>query len=231
MGRDTVIFDLYQTLVRGGTSAQRRAVNGDMARALGVDSARFVDLFTDTATERMRGDFGGLENTMRALAKRLGGAPDDGQVRLAVLTWQRFHQTILWPSHSTLSTLDILRARGFRLGLMSNCSEETPIQWPAQPMAQRFDAVVFSSSLRAVKPDPVIYQAVCRALDTPPRDCVYVGDGNDNELRAAAGLGMRAIRTLEFANSDPKWTGETVGRLSELSDRLARSPTNAPNES
>jgi len=224
-----VIFDLYQTLLRGGTASQRRHVNEDMARAMGLDPAGFVDLFNATAAQRMRGEFGGLDGTMRALARRLGGEPTDGQVRLAVLTWQRFHKTILWPSHATLSTLDALRELGLKLGVVSNCSEETPIQWPLQPMAPRFDAVVFSCDIGAVKPDPAAYHAVLGPLQVDPRACVYVGDGNDNELAAASALGMRAIRTLEFADSDPKWIGEIVGRLSEVTGRLGQSPTRGPN--
>jgi putative hydrolase of the HAD superfamily len=223
-----VIFDLYQTLVRGGTAAQRRDVNGDMARALGLDRAAFADLFNVMTAQRMRGEFGGLEGTVRTLARRLGGEPTDAQVRLAVLTWQRFHKTVIWPSHATLSTLDSLRERGLKLGLMSNCSEETPIQWPAQPMAQRFDAVVFSCDIGTIKPDPAIYQAVLSRLHADPRACVYVGDGNDNELGAARALGMRAIRTLEYTDSDPQWAGESVAKLAEVIDRLGQSPTSGP---
>lgn len=223
-----VIFDLYQTLLRGGLGPNRRAVNDEIARVLRVSPDRFAELFKATAPERMRGEFGGLEPTMRELAKRLGGDPDDGQVRLAVLIWQRFHKTILWPSHSTMSTLDEMRDRGLRLGLVSNCSEETPIQWPLQPMAQRFDAVVFSCDVGVVKPDPAIYQAVLARLEVAPGDCVYVGDGNDDELVAAQALGMRAIRTLEFADSDPKWTGESITRLGDVIGRLGQSPTRVP---
>ena len=49
---------------------------------------------------------------------------------------------------------------------------------------------------------------------------MYVGDGSDNELRGAAAVGMRTIRTLEYAYSDPTWTGETIGKLREVIDLL-----------
>jgi putative hydrolase of the HAD superfamily len=215
-----VIFDLYQTLVRGGTAGERRQVNDDMARALGVDPQAFYEAFDSTGTERMRGEFETLENTVAALARRVGGEPEESRIRLAVLAWQRFHKKILWPPASTLSTLDALHEQGFLLGMMSNCSEETVIQWPAQPMARRFDAAVFSCEVHAVKPHPAIYHALSSKLGVEPAECVYVGDGANKELRAAAALGMRAIRTLEFAYNDPQWTGETIAKLSELTGRL-----------
>jgi putative hydrolase of the HAD superfamily len=215
-----VIFDLYRTFLRGGTAAQRRQVNDEMARALSVDPQAFSEAFDSTGTERMRGDFETLEKTMAELARRVGGVPDESAIRLAVLTWQRFHRKILWPPASTLSTLDALHEQGLLLGMMSNCSEETAIQWPFQPMAQRFDAVVFSCEAHAVKPDPALYQALLSKLGVEPAECVYVGDGANNELGTAAALGMRAIRTLEFAFNDPKWTGETIAKLSELIGRL-----------
>ena len=40
--------------------------------------------------------------------------------------------------------------------------------------------------------------------------------GRDNELQAAAALGMYAIRTTEHADSDPTWTGPTVSSFTEL---------------
>ncbi|HCT81428.1 MAG TPA: HAD family hydrolase [Micromonosporaceae bacterium] len=214
-----VVFDLYNTLVRGGGS-RREAVYLEMARTLGVDHQAFVKLFKQTTDQRMRGELGTIEETMRALAGQLGASPNGNSVRLTVLTWQRFHHRILWPSHATLTTLDSLRERGLRLGLLTNCSQETVIQWPSQPMADRFDATVFSCELGTLKPEPASYEAVCAELGVDPRECVFVGDGADNELKGAAAVGMRVFRTLEFAYSDPTWNGATIGKLSEITGRL-----------
>lgn len=214
-----VVFDLYNTLVRGGGS-RRETVYLDMARTLDVDQQAFVNLFKETTNQRMRGELGTIEETMRTLAYQLGGSPDENAVRLTVLTWQRFHHRILWPGHSVITTLDDLRERGLRLGLLTNCSQETVIQWPSQPMAARFDATVFSCEVGMLKPEPAIYEAVCAKLGVEPSECAYVGDGADNELKGAAAGGMRVFRTLEFAYSDPTWNGETIGKLSEITGRL-----------
>ncbi len=214
-----VVFDLYGTLVRGG-GPRRDVTATDMAKALGVDPVEFVDLFHASASERMRGTLGTIEETLDALAQQLGSDPKPNDVKLAALAWQRLHHDILWPAESILTTLDTLRGRGLKLAVVTNCSQETEIQWPKQPLASRMDAVIFSCKERLLKPEPAIYLKACQALGVEPAQCLYVGDGSDNELRGAAALGMRTIRTLEYAYSDPTWTGESIGKLREIIDLL-----------
>ena len=210
-----VLLDLYGTLVRGG-GPRREVALREMARALRLDGSAFVELFTASASERMRGTLGTIEETLDALAQQLGADPSPSEVRLAALTWQRLHHAILWPAESTLATLDALRDRGVKLALITNCSQETEIQWPKQPLASRMDAVVFSCKERLLKPEAAIYLKACEALGVTPQECLYVGDGSDNELRGAVAVGMRTIRTLEYAYSDPTWTGESIGKLREI---------------
>jgi putative hydrolase of the HAD superfamily len=121
-----------------------------------------------------------------------------------------------------LETLAAFKAAGWRIGLVSNITAETQLQWPASPLAQYFDATAFSAQVGAAKPEPAIYEIACAALGTEPSDCIYVGDGNDNELAAAASLGMHAIRTTEHADSDPTWPGPTITTYAELTTHLAQ---------
>ncbi|MDI1460311.1 HAD-IA family hydrolase [Catellatospora sp. KI3] len=214
--RGAVLFDLFQTLIPDRGQDARDEVSRQMGRALGVDAEAFAVLFRGTTRERMRGDLGDLGETLRTLAHRLGGAPTAAQVRFAEVTRMRFQRELLWPSAATLAVLDGLRERGHRLGLVSNCSAETVTLWPTQPLAPRFTVTGFSCELGVVKPDPTIFLKVCGDLGVAPQDCLYVGDGDSGELPAAAALGMRVVRTTRFADTDPTWTGPTVGDLAEL---------------
>ena len=139
--------------------------------------------------------------------------------------------SLLWPSPATLEPLDTLRAAGWRLGLVSNCTAETPELWKRTPLATRFDAVGFSCELGVAKPDPAIYLAVCSFLGVPPTECVYVGDGADSELPAAANLGMAVVRTVEFQPSSAAWPPGPDRRrcpsCRPLTGRPARSPRSA----
>jgi putative hydrolase of the HAD superfamily len=103
-----------------------------------------------------------------------------------------------------VETLDELRARGVRLGLISVCSEEVPEAWPETPLAGRFDATTFSSECGVMKPDREIYLRTTRALEVEPPDCLYVGDGGNDELAGAARVGMTPVLILPDGR-EPFW--------------------------
>ena len=225
-----ILLDLYNTVV-DARDFRRRPVLLSMGADLGVSPDRFADLYVGTYPRRLLGAMGDLEATVRALATTLGGAPTPSAVRLAATRRRTFVRDILWPSAASLAALDQLRADGWAVGVISNCTVETVEQWPRTPLASRFDAVGFSCTLGVAKPDPAIYLAVCTFLQVAPTDCVYVGDGGDGELPAAANLGMSVIRSAEFVPATGSWPQQRIAALADLpllvSGRPARSPRSA----
>ena len=121
-----VLFDLYNTLVPGGTDTMRHETARLMGADLGIDPDTYADLYQRTYPERFVGAFGDLEATVRTLAAMAGGSPTPSGVRLAATRRMTMIRSLLWPSAATLATLDALRANGWRLGLVSNCTAETP---------------------------------------------------------------------------------------------------------
>ncbi|WP_134115973.1 HAD family hydrolase [Kribbella kalugense] len=214
--RRALLSDLFSTLVPGG-EAERDAVHEQMALVLGVDPVAFAREFEATSRERFTGAYGDLPNTIRVITWRAGGDPTDEQVQQATTVREGLSRRLVDAVPAgTLATLAELRSAGWRIGLVSNITAHTELQWPASPLPPYFDATAFSTQVGAAKPDPEIYLAACTALDVPPSSCVYVGDGRDSELQAAAALGMYAIRTTEHADSHPAWTGPTIASFAEL---------------
>jgi putative hydrolase of the HAD superfamily len=215
--RRAVLFDLYNTLVPGGSFRQRWSVGLAMGRVLGVDPDAYARAFHESWPDRFVGRLGDLTASVRLIATRVGGSPSDQQVaRAAALRQRMYRDLVASVSADTLAVLDKLRADGWSLGLVSNTSAETPGRVRAGPLAARLDATGFSNELGVRKPDPRIYLAVCDSLGVAPEQCGYVGDGDDGELGTAAALGMRAVRTVEHADTDPSWRGPTVGHLAAL---------------
>ncbi|WP_328999879.1 HAD family hydrolase [Kribbella sp. NBC_00709] len=211
-----LLSDLFSTLVPGG-DAERSLVNARMGAALGVDATAFQQAFDAASYERFIGAYGDLPNTLRVIAERCGGAPTDEQVQEATNLRRALAQRLLGSAPATtLSTLAAFRAAGWRIGLVSNITAETQLQWPSSSLSPYFDTTAFSAEVGAAKPEPAIYLTACNALGVDPADCIYVGDGNDNELPAAASLGMHTIRTVEHANSAPAWPGPTINTFAEL---------------
>ncbi|MFF0343058.1 HAD family hydrolase [Kribbella sp. NPDC004875] len=215
-----LLSDLFSTLIPGGDS-ERDVVNSRMGELLGVDPVEFQRAFDAAAYERFIGAYGDLPATLRLIAESCGGAPTDEQVQEATSLRRTLSQRLLAAAPATtLSTLAAFRAAGWRIGLVSNITAETQLQWQQSPLAPYFDATAFSAEVGAAKPEPAIYLTACAALGAHPTDCVYVGDGRDNELSAAAALGMHTIRTLEHANSAPAWSGPSIRSYADLRDLL-----------
>jgi putative hydrolase of the HAD superfamily len=222
-----VLFDLFNTLVDGGDD-QADANYAAMAADLGVDPALFTRIWREAWAARCTGALGDAESTMRTVAMQAGVRPTDAAVRLACARRLDYHRRLLWPRPATLETLDTLRAAGWRTAVVSNCTHETATLWKATPLAPRFDAVALSVELGVAKPNPAIYLAACAALRVPPAECVYVGDGADDELPAAAGLGMSVVQTEEFKPANGTWPRQRINALSELlTGPLARNPRSA----
>lgn len=220
--RRAVLFDLFNTLVPGGTDGLRESVLTRMAGILRVDPAAYVKAFADSWPVRFVGAMGDLDNVVRVLAREVGGAPTGEQVAVAAALRRGMTAGLLAAvPPATLSMLDKLRVDGWPLGLVSNTTSETPDRFRRSRLATRFDATVFSSELGVKKPDATIFLAACEQLGVSPQECVYVGDGADDELAAASSLGMRAIRTTEHADTDPGWSGPVVRTLADLPGLLA----------
>jgi putative hydrolase of the HAD superfamily len=122
----------------------------------------------------------------------------------------------LVPLDGVLSLLDRLRARGLRLGLISNCSSEVGDLWDESRFAGRFDAVLLSANEGLCKPDARIYRLALERLGVGADAAVFVGDGDAGELPGAAAVGMRAVQL----GSRDGWQGERIAALAELPSLL-----------
>jgi putative hydrolase of the HAD superfamily len=133
-------------------------------------------------------------------------------------------KSMLQPKSDAIGTIRQLKTRGYKIGLLSNCSIEIPILWPEIEFAPLFDSAVFSSRERLKKPDPRIYSLVCDRLGVTPGNCLYVADGENYELAAAARVGLRPVlirnpRTqnrVKLFREASEWEGEVISVLSEV---------------
>jgi putative hydrolase of the HAD superfamily len=207
-----VIFDLWDTLVEWPVE-EGRALRDDLARLVQVDADEFERRWRDGYRASQTGP---LADAYRAL-----GLPEE-HVEMHVAARHAFGRRALRPRDGALETLVELRRRGVRLGLMSVCSEEVPAAWPATPLAGCFDVETFSSECGLIKPDAEIYLHTAAGLGVDPDECLFVGDGANDELAGAERVGMRAALFVA-AGCEPRWpeVREWVGlRVSSLPEVL-----------
>ncbi len=118
-----------------------------------------------------------------------------------------------------LRTLDVLRADGLRTAVASNAPfppEMMRRQLAVNGVAQRMDAIVFSSEVGRRKPAPELYLAALERLQVPPGDALYVGDRVLEDYEGPRRVGMRAVLCTATAGAPPDDGVPSVSRLAEL---------------
>ena len=218
-----VIFDLFGTLVDDfGSSAGQ--MNQELAAALGVPYEPFMQLWSQTLQMRAIGAFqtveASIEHVCRAMEMQVGAE----QIKKAVEIRLQYTRQALKPRPDAEATLAQLKHQGHKLGLLSNCSIEIPILWRETAFANLIDTPIFSSRARLKKPDPRIYHLACERLDVMPDSCLYIADGEDYELAAAASVGLHPvlIRTPlrkhdgRLHQEAKEWQGTMIASLPEV---------------
>jgi putative hydrolase of the HAD superfamily len=104
--------------------------------------------------------------------------------------------------------------------MISACSQDVPEVWDRTPFSTLFDSAVFSCSVGFSKPDPRIYALAAEELGVEPADCLFVGDGANDELPGAERAGMTAVQFRasgeQLTAEGERWSGRYVERLSDV---------------
>ena len=133
---------------------------------------------------------------LRAVLPRLGAdLPRDdaaldrlfeGYLRSYRASWR------LFPGSASL--LRELRAGGYRLGLLTNGTEEQQRDKLGRTgLDSAFDAVCVSERIGFQKPDARAFLTLADELDVDAADCLFVGDDADRDIAGARAVGMRAV--------------------------------------
>ncbi len=219
---NAVIFDLFGTIV-DGFAASSVGYQEQFAAALGLPLDELNRHWRQLTDRRTLGDFQTVEASIEYVCSMIGASVSTEHMTGAVNIRLTLTRHALMPKPDALATFESLKAAGFKIGLLSNCSIEIPIVWPESEFAQWFDATVFSSRERIKKPAAEIYHLACDRLGVKAEECLYVADGENYELAAAAQVGMQPvlIKTSEsyseVRREAREWQGVTIISLSEIS--------------
>jgi putative hydrolase of the HAD superfamily len=189
----------------------------ELAGTWGADPETFYEVWDRRRLER---ETGPIEPHLRSVAEELGLESDLGPVLKLRRDWTT---ESLVPREDAVPTLQELRRRGHKLGMISACSQDVPDVWDETPFGGLFDSAVFSCSVGVSKPDPRIYELCCEELGVAAPDCIFVGDGANEELPGAERAGMTALQLRApgeaLTPEGERWAGEYVERLSDVLDR------------
>jgi putative hydrolase of the HAD superfamily len=210
-----ILFDLFETLITESRDPPRGV--SSLAPQFGCTREAFR---AHWKTRRPAVTAGRLpfREAIRDIVITLGGHADESDLqRICDDRRQAKARPFAQIDPLVLTTIDHLRCRGVRLGVISNCFAEDVVAWPQSSLASRFDCTVFSFDVGLAKPDPAIYVEAARRLGSNAADTWFIGDGQDDELPGAERAGLRSWRARWFLKEWPHYR-EAPSSASDLSD-------------
>jgi len=224
-----VIFDLFGTLVDDFASSVGQ-LHAELAAALALPFEPFMQLWRQTAEMRTIGAFQTVEASIEHVCRVMGVRVGAEQMTKAVEIRLRHIRRALEPRPDAVATLARLKDQDYKVGLLSNCSVEIPILWQETAFANLVATPIFSCRERLKKPDPRIYHLACERLGVIPEHCLYIADGEDYELMAAAKVGLHPVllRTSsqdtrrELHQETREWQDATIAGLPEVLQLVGR---------
>ena len=90
-------------------------------------------------------------------------------------------------------TLEKLRGRGVRLGVLSNWSEHLSLVLKRHDLGRYFSFLVVSAEVGCEKPDEQIFRMAIDRAETPIERILYIGDYPEEDILPAERVGLDAL--------------------------------------
>jgi putative hydrolase of the HAD superfamily len=206
---------LHQALVVTGYNVAREEVleANDMARRAVARRRRRHAARMDTGeASRMW-----LEHLADALNLDIQGEQLGQELSLAIRQIEAKSPERLDPD--VPAVLEVLTARGCRLGVISNWSADLPEYLAKQHLAKYFKVVIASEAVGSAKPHREIFLKGLGAMGCSPHEAVHVGDDYWADVVGARDIGMCAV-LLDRDGEDPHADCPTITRLKDLEELL-----------
>jgi 2-haloacid dehalogenase len=187
---DVVVFDLGNVLVEWDRRLLYAQLIDDPA-----ELDRFLDevLTLEVNAELDRG--ASLAAVTDALVAR-----HPGQAELIGAFRTRWLETLGAVLDDTVAIVEELAAMGLRLLALTNWGRETfAMSEPRLTFLRHFEGVVVSGREGVVKPDPAIFEILCRRHGVEPATAVFVDDSAAN-IATARALGFHTVHFRDGAS-------------------------------
>jgi putative hydrolase of the HAD superfamily len=230
---DAILFDMGYTLVY--FEPPQEVITQQALRAAGVErstaeitaavEAVWGDYYRDAATATFPATAEYDRQVQLTLGRRLlahlGLDGDRATLqRYSESARDRFGQPgVLRPYPETVDVLEVLRARGYRLGIISNWSWNLRERVVQAGLDGFFEVVWASAYAGCNKPHPDIFRQALARLALPPGRALFVGDSYEHDVVGARNAGLDAV-LLDRAGAAPNPDCPVIRDLWGLFDLL-----------
>jgi len=118
-----------------------------------------------------------------------------------------------------LTTLNRLRDRGLKLGVISNFDHRLYRILDGLGLGRRFDSITISSEVGFAKPAPALFTAALEHHRLAAAEALHVGDSEQLDLAGAVAVGMKAV-LIQRKQQGPVSIAHHVARVSSLGGTL-----------
>ena len=222
-----VIFDLGGTLSSSAAWEKYSNAAREIAQICSAPVEDFVRLWFEQSEGLGTGLYPDYQSYIRHVNSILGiNTPDDMIDNAARIPYNVTKQVVMAARDGSIELLTHLKTKGYKTGLISDCAPDVPEIWEETPYAPYIDVAIFSCSEGMNKGNPRIFQIAVEELVVKPENCLYIADGNRNELTNASKLGIHAVQLLipdEVDEDNPvreNWHGPVISSLHEVINLL-----------
>ena len=160
---------------------------------------------------------------MYSLLCRELGIEDEAE-HIASRVYQEFGRADRWSAYEDVApALERLRARGLRIGLISNWDRRLAGLMDGLGLAPLLDTIVCSAEVGLHKPDPRIFELACERLGVTAAQSAHVGDHHYADILGARAAGLRPVLIDRHSDAEAL-SGGAVGTLAEIESALGIEP-------
>ena len=196
-----VIFDMFETLV---THYRSELYFGEhVAADLNLTEDQYRSIWDLTENDRSIG-----KETFEETISKIMHANDiysEALLKKVVRKRKECKEKIFTTYGKEITDmLDALKEKGLKIALISNCFDEEVDPVKNSRLYPYFDVALLSYEVGIMKPDPKIFRLALERLKLEPGECIYVGDGGSNELKAATDCGMKAFQARWYLKENKR---------------------------
>lgn len=190
-----VIFDMYETLITHYESPLYFGTQ--IAADAGMPEENFQSVWRATKKERTAGEIS-FEEILERIFKE-NNCYSEALMELVLSKRMAVKEDCFRHLHEEiLPMLEMLKEKGIKIGLISNCFSEEVTAIRNSILYPYFDAPLLSYEEKLQKPDEEIFTRCMDRLGVTAEECIYIGDGDSFELETAKKIGMKAMQAVWY---------------------------------
>jgi len=198
---NAVVFDLFETLITEW--GHEKYTKRKMCEDLGIPQDAFAPLWESLHEKQYRGGIS-FADSIRYVCNVLGVSLNEKTLTRVIERRCATKAACFDCLHpEIIPMLDALRENGYRIGILSNCSEEEVKIARESVLASHVDCMILSHETGYCKPETEIYRIAADALGTDCKDSLFIGDGGSRELYGAAAAFMKPYRAMWYIRQMP----------------------------